>query len=139
MAGFKFSSDWERGIFDNLIKRWPDLAGELLGYIGAAGRSTLKKKYLSGQMIELRAYPRDKLGRYTITSDVNRLKTAVKIYSYPVNLFEKGRGLRSGGREPGMYIITRRLLGDMKVMVPRMAAEFENGVLRRTLKKEGLQ
>ena len=92
-----------------LIQIFPELNGRFLSLVGKRARTILKEEFLSGQDLNLQAFPRDKMGRFTITSDVNRKRTQVKIYSYPVNLFERGRILRSGRKEPGKFIITRKL------------------------------
>ena len=125
------------GIF-NLIKVFPDLNGRYLALIGKRSRDLLKQKYLSGQDLTLRKFPVDSLGRYTVTSDVNRRRTSVKIYSYPVNLFERGRKLRSGAQEPGKYIITKKLKQSVMSRIGSYTMEFESQILEPGIKKAGL-
>lgn len=71
---------------------FPDIKLRFLALIGTRIEQRLKSNYLSGQELDLRSFPVDKLGRRTIRNDVNKRRTQVKVYSYPVNLFEEGRG-----------------------------------------------
>lgn len=126
-----------KGIYQ-LVSAFPDLRGRLLALIGKRARVRLYEGYLSGQELTLRKYPVDARGRRTITSDVNRARTQVKIYSYPVNLFERGRKLRSGRKEQGKYIITRKLKGDVSGRMQSYINEWESRILEQELRKEGL-
>lgn len=117
---------------------FPEFNGRLLSLIGARSRKMLKMDYLSGQDINLTAFPVDKKGKYTITSDVNRNRTFVKIYSYPMNLFERGRILRDGSKEPGKYTITRKLKMAVMSNIGSYVVEFENEIVKPELKRIGL-
>ena len=123
--------------FQDLVKQFPDFGGRLLALIGKRGRTVLKEDYLSGQEIDLRAFPRDAMGRYTTSSDVNRRRTEVKIYSYPVNLFEKGRRLRSGRKEPAKNIIRGKLKQAVMSRLGSYTNEFERSVLDPEIKRLG--
>lgn len=118
---------------------FPELNGRFLALVGKRARVLLKEEYLSGQELMLNAYPKDKKGNYTIVSDVNKKRTQVKIYSYPVNLFERGRMLRSGKKERGKYIITRKLKQAVLNRTASYANEFQARVLEPELKKAGLK
>jgi hypothetical protein len=123
---------------NRLIKVFPDLNGRLLALFGKRARTVLKKEFLSGQEITLNKFPKNSRGAYTITSDVNKKRTFVKIYSPPVNLFEQGRLLRSGKKEAGKFIITKKL---KQVILSRQGTyirEFEGKVLQKEIKKAGL-
>ena len=129
------------GDFKGILKfasAFPNLSGRFLALVGKRARTTLKEKYLSGQEITLRAFPTDSRGRRTIVSDVNKRRTQVKIYSYPVNLFEKGRRLRSGSKEPGKFIITKKLKQDVMSGFAGYVNEWESKVLEDQLRKDGL-
>lgn len=121
-----------------LIKIFPDLNGRFLSLVGKRGRTLLKQSYLSGQELTLRSFPKDRKGKFTITSDVNKKRDQVKIYSYPVNLFEKGRLLRSGRKEPGKFIITKKLKQDVMSRMGSYIGQFENKILNPEIKKAGL-
>lgn len=121
-----------------LVQIFPELNGRFLSLVGKRGRTILKEEYLSGQDLTLKAFPKDKLGRFTITSDVNRKRTQVKIYSYPVNLFERGRMLRSGRKEPGNFIITRKLKQAVMSRMGSYVNEFEDQILNPELRKAGV-
>ena len=121
-----------------LIQIFPELNGRFLSLVGKRGRTILKEEYLYGQDLTLKAFPKDKLGRFTITSDVNRKRTQVKIYSYPVNLFERGRMLRSGRKEPGNFIITRKLKQAIMSRMGSYVNEFEDQILNPEIRKVGL-
>lgn len=109
----------------------PGVSGTYLGIIGKDARLMLKKKYLSGQEIDLRVYPLDKRKYHTVTSQISKNNSFVRIYSYPVNLFEKGRKLPNGQREPGKFIITKKLKSDVNSKMAGYKSTFE-----RVLQKE---
>lgn len=108
-----------------LKKMIPGVSGTYLGIIGKDARQILKKKYLSGQEINLKVYPLDKRNYHTVTSQVDKSNTFVRIYSYPVNLFEKGRKLRSGKKESGKFIITKKLKSDVSSKMSAYQVKFE--------------
>lgn len=118
----------------DLVRAFPSLGADFLESVGQKSKTYLKEQLLSGQELNLRAYPTDKAGRPTISvvKDPRRgkVKRSVKIFSYPVNLFEKGRGLPGGGREPGRYIITRKLKQAVSQRLGSYIAEFEQNVER---------
>lgn len=117
-----------------LVKAFPSLGAEFLESVGQKSKTYLKEQLLSGQELTLRAYPTDKAGRPTINVVKGpkraRVKKDVKIFSYPVNLFEKGRALPGGGREPGRYIITRKLKQAVAQNMGGYIAQFEKGIER---------
>jgi len=120
------------GIRD-LVLAWPALQRRLGSSIGKRARLLLKERLLSGQEIKLVAYPRDKKGRYTITSSGIR-GGGVVIRSYPVNRFERGRRLRGGQKEPGKYIITRKLRSLVNAKLQGWVSGFDRRVLAGALK-----
>ena len=137
MAILKAEVTFDLTPIKTLIKIFPDLGGRYLALVGKRSRTLLKEEYLSGQELMLRAFPVGKSGKRTITSDVNKKRTQVKIYSFPVNLFEKGRTLRSGRKEPGKYIITRKLKQAVSGRMGSYITEFETRILEPEIKKAG--
>lgn len=121
-----------------LIVQFPELSGRLLALVGKRARTTLKDKYLSGQELTLRAFPTDRKGRHTIVSDVNKARRQVKVYSYPTNLFERGRTLRDGSKEAGKYIITKKLKQSVMAGIGGYVREFESRILDPALRNGGL-
>jgi hypothetical protein len=121
----------------DMARQFPSFGGRLLAFFGSKARTLLKEEYLSGQEINLNKFPRDAMGRYTITSDVNRARTSVKIYSYPVNLFEKGRRLRNGRKEPPKRIIGTKLKQAVASRSSTYVSDFENRILNPEIKKAG--
>lgn len=138
MAILKADAEFRFGPVVKLIGIFPELNGRFLSLIGKRSRVYLKMNLLSGQELDLRAFPTDKLGRPTIVSDVNKRRDSVKIYSYPVNLFERGRILRDGSKEAGRYIITRKLKQAVMSRQASYVNEFENRILQPEIKKAGL-
>lgn len=137
MAILKGVVDFNFKEFRELAQQFPEFGGRLLSFVGARSRTQLKEKYFSGQEITLRKFPVDSLGRYTITSDVNKTRESVKIYSYPVNLFEKGRMLRNGRKEPAKRIIGTKLKQDVASRAATWSNEFEQEVIQKEIKKAG--
>jgi len=128
MGILKFEIEYNNATVISLLKKIPELSGRYLSLIGKRARTILKENYLSGQELNLRAFPEDKIGRKTITSDVNKKRDTTRIYSYPVNLFEKGRRLRSGRKEPGKYIITKKLKQEVISGLSSYQREFETAI-----------
>ncbi len=124
-------------IYD-LAKVYPEINGRLLALVGKRSRILLREKYLSGQELTLKPGPFGRSGKLLITSDVNRRRDQVKIYSFPLNLFEKGRMLRSGRKEAGKFIITRKLKADVNSRMSSYVREFENKILQPEIDKVGL-
>lgn len=137
MAILKGEATFNIKQLNDLARQFPSIGGGLLAKFGKRGRVALKEEFLSGQELTLRMAPRDKLGRYTISSDVNKNRTAVKIYSYPVNLFEKGRILRSGKKEAPKRIIGTKLKQVIASRAGQYVSEYENEILNPELRKAG--
>jgi hypothetical protein len=118
-----------------LVEIFPQVRAQMLGYVGKEGKTNLKTKLLSGQSLNLRKYPEDKRGRRTVGYSINRRADMVSISSYPVNLFERGRRLRGGKKEPARNIIRGRLKGIMQSDLQRILNEFDNKFLDKEMKK----
>ncbi len=138
MAVLKADVDFNFKPLAELAKQFPDFRGGYLGYIGREARITLKEDFLSGQEINLRKYPTDSKGNRTIRADVNKRRTQTKVYAYPANLFERGRMLRSGRKEAGKFIITRKLKSAVAANMGNYTGYIENVLLPRDIKKVGL-
>lgn len=134
MAGLSVETNFDFPEIKQLIKIFPDLNGRYLAFIGSKSRSILYKEHFSGQDITLRKFPRDSKGRYTVTSDVNKKRTEVKVYSYINNLFEKGRKLRDGSVQSGNFVVTKRLKQAIMSRKAGYTTEFETRILNNELK-----
>ena len=120
---------------NEMRKLFPELRASTMGYVGAKSRSLLKKQFLSGQEIDLKAYPRDSKGRRTTNYSIGKKAKYVRISSYPLNLFEKGRMLRSGRKEPGKKIITGKLKKAVMSQLQGWVNEFDQNVWEKELNK----
>lgn len=97
--------------FRKIADIFPEIRAEMLGYVGNEGKKLLFNTFFSGAGAELHyknSMMLDRKGRRTVGYSIAKRAEAVKISSYPANLFEKGRKLRSGRQEPGKFIITRK-------------------------------
>jgi hypothetical protein len=121
--------------FLKLQKSFPDLRAQVLGLVGSEGKRRLKERLLSGQEINLRKYPYDKMGRRTAQYTIGKGAQHVSISSYPVNLFEKGRKLRSGNKEPGKFILTKKLKNIMAADLQGILQEADKKILQEMLNK----
>jgi len=108
MAGLKLNIDFQTNGLYSLVNKWGGLKANFMSNIGKQARLTLKRQLLSGQTITLHK-DMNKLGKYNIRSRVGRGANSVSISSPPINLFERGRTLRSGQKEAGKRIITSKL------------------------------
>lgn len=107
-----------------LAKLFPDIGAGALYHVGLESKILLKKKYLSGQELNLKDM-RDRKNRRTISYSLNKRKTAMNLHSYPLNLFERGRTLRNGKREPGKYIMTKKLKSDVSGSLQKWVSIYE--------------
>jgi len=135
MALLKAEFDFDLAGLNKLATQFPDLSGGLLALVGSRARDTLYNKYLSGQDITLNKYPKNTKGQYTVISDVNKKRDAVKIYSPTMQLFDQPHKLRNGQMSVGKYTITRKLKQDVMAGVAGYAKEFETRFLQKALDK----
>jgi len=136
MANLSIEYDKKDFMFmDKLRKMFPEIRAQAMGYVGSEGKKRLKNRFLSGQEIDLKQYPKDIKGRRTISYSIGRNANYVKISSYPLNLFERGRTLRSGKREKGKRVITgkfkRLMMSDLRSIVN----QFDTKILDKKLDK----
>lgn len=118
-----------------LAEFFPELRAMTLGFVGKTGVKRLRRRFLLGQEITLRKYPFDAIGRRTIKYSVGKGAAHVRIGSYPLNLFESGRRLRSGRKEPGKRIIKGKFKKMMEADLQGILNTFDNLFLKRELKK----
>ena len=87
-AAMNVSIKSDMGYFAQLMKSWPGIKKGLLSEIGYVGRKTLQYNFLSGQVIDLRAYPYGKdQKRRTVSYSITKGMRGVKISAYPLNLY----------------------------------------------------
>jgi hypothetical protein len=140
MAVLKGEVTFKVSGFAKLLKVIPDLNGSYLAYIGKRGRQILRDKFFRGQELDYSkqrtkdGFPIDKRGRFTITSNVDKRQTKTTLSSYPANLFEHGRILRSGRKEAGKKIITGKLKREVSANIQRYATQYENRFVKKALK-----
>lgn len=136
MAGLTI--DFNDKAFSDLLRElkvlFPEIRAQALGYIGKQGKKALKQKFLSGQEIYLDE-DFDESGRRTISYSIGKDAKYVKISSYPMNLFERGRRLRSGAKEPGKRVVTRKLKQLMMSNISRLTNEFDNKYLQKKVSR----
>ena len=118
-----------------LKDKFPNFQAVAMGYVGRAGKNMLKKSFLSGQDLDLQAYPRDKKGRRTVSYTIGKRAASVRISSYPVNLFEHGRKLRDGTKQSGKKIITGKLKGAMSSGLQSILNDYDSQYLQKELSK----
>ena len=121
-----------------LVEMFPQIRAQLMGHVGEEGKLILRQRLLKGQALNLSGddrSPDDKRGRRTVGYSINRRADQVSISSYPVNLFERGRELRGGKKEPARNIIRGRLKGIMQSDLQRILNEFDSKFLDKEMKK----
>ena len=121
--------------FRELANQFPQLRARLMGYVGKSGKDRLYNNFLKGQAIDLRVYPEDSKGRRTVNYSVGRNANAVSISSYPMNLFERGRMLRSGRKEPGKKVIKGSFKQMMNSQLQGILQDFDRTILQQELNK----
>lgn len=134
MARVKFEMEtrgmYEFDVINRLIRLFPAMRGNLLGYIGKGAIDELKRNHLSGQDLNLREQPTDRRGRRTMNFSIDRRMTRATITSYPVNLFEKGYTLH-GRKTAARNIITGKLKTTMSGKLQSIINEWQNTELKR--------
>lgn len=136
----KTQIDFDFSGIQKLIVAFPELNARFLSMVGSRGRRTLREKYLRGQAIQLKdssAEPKDKKGRYLVSSKVGKGAKYVTIKSYPLNLFERRQVLRSGKTLPGKKVFPQ-LKKDIMANMSGYAKEFEDGILEKEFRKIGI-
>jgi hypothetical protein len=141
MAVLKADVDFNFQPLTGLAKQFPDFRGGYLGYLGRIGRTRLKS--LAGENgVNLGNRTRGQSGKYIVTSDVNKRRTSVKIYSFPLNLFEENRrwtkGKHEGRSEQGRHIIKVKLKNDIAGKMGNYTDYIETKLLPADIKKVGL-
>ena len=121
--------------FRKLANQFPELRARIMGHVGKSGKDRLYKNFLKGQAIDLRAYPEDSKGRPTVNYSIGKNANAVSISSYPMNLFERGRMLRSGRKEQGKKVIKGSFKQMMNSQLQGILQDFDRTILQQQLNK----
>jgi hypothetical protein len=135
MAGLKVTVQSATAGFQALLKNFGGIRAEVMHFIGKKGHGILENDLLSGQELNLKRKPKDRAGRYTITNKVGRMANSVSIKSYPANLYERGRTLRDGKKQPGKRIITSKLKVLVEGHIQSWAGEAETGIIEKATRK----
>lgn len=132
--GLRFEYDpSEFEIFGKFRDMFWTVRKQLLVHIGYKGKRLLKESYLSGQYLDLKKYPRDVIGRRTVKYQARPLRSYVTVASYPLNLFEKGRMLRSGRKEPGKRVM-RKFKSSMNSKMQGIVNEYDTRQLQKLIR-----
>lgn len=111
--------------FYDFVKIIPELRKRLLAFTSSKAKGILIAEFLSGQEIRLAA-EKDSKGRRTVAyRKANRVGSVYKLSSYTLNLFDRGRRLRSGRMEPGKMVLTQKLPARLNSRIDSILREFE--------------
>jgi len=126
----------ESSSFSDMVKNFSGLKVGYLSRIAEKGRLTLKGMLIGGNgMINLKQYPKSSGGKRTVSATVLSRSSMVKFSSFPVNLFENGRMLRSGKREAPKKIITGKFKSIAESRLQNWSDYAERVVLQEAMKK----
>lgn len=121
--------------FENLVRNFSGLKVGYLSRIAEKGRLTLKGMLIGGNgLINLEQYPVSSGGKRTIKASVLVRSSRVKFTSFPVNLFENGRLLRSGKKEAPKKIITGKFKSIAESRLQSWSDYAERIVLQEAMK-----
>ena len=134
MAGLSLeynAKEWQ--VFKGLMQAFPRFNIRALAWVGENAKINLKKQLLSGQELNLKGDRNQRAsdGKRLMTRRIVNNGKAVVIKSFPTNLFEHGRGLRSGATEPGKKILTVKLKAIMQADMQRILNAFDKNVLQK--------
>ena len=121
--------------FRELANQFPELRARLMGHVGKSGKDRLYINFLKGQAITLDDSMKDKVGRPTVNYSVGRNANVVSITAYPMNLFERGRMLRSGRKEQGKKVIKGSFKQMMNSQLQGILQDFDRTILQQELNK----
>ncbi len=113
---------------ERVIERFPEMRSRYLGFTANKIKGLVKSQFLSGQEILL-TKSQDTRGRSMVNYRIARRGEQARLTSIPMNLFERGRTLRSGESEKGKWVVTRKLPRQAQSLVQTWASEFESEVL----------
>ncbi len=126
---FSASANIDMAALERVIERFPEMRSRYLGFTANKIKHLVKSQFLSGQEIMLHK-DRDSKGRSMVNYAIARRGQRARLTSIPMNLFERGRVLRSGQREPGRFVITRKAPQAAEVHLQAWAEEFERSILQ---------
>jgi hypothetical protein len=132
MAGMKYGVEFNPKMFDSVQQLGgilPEVRARALGWVGSRAASLLYSSFLQGQAIRL-TKKKDSKGRRTYGYSIGRRAGWVKISAYPMNLFERGRMLRSGRRESGKNVIEGRFKTMMDTRLQGIINQFDSKHLK---------
>lgn len=141
MASIKMEVGFDPAIHTairSMGKYFGEINYRALGFVGARAKKILLEEYLSGPEMRLRrrgGKAVDIQGRRTVNYSIKKRSNYVMISSYPMNLFEKGRLLRSGRREAGKYIVTRKFKSAMDSRLQGIVDQFDRNILQEIIDK----
>ena len=128
----QYSSSFKK--LNSLVTSFPELKVRVLSMIAKEGRLLLRNQFLSGQYIKYKKGEKDRRGVYLVSGRVGR-RSSIAFASYPMNLFERGRRLRGGGKEPGKYVITRHFKGALNANLQNFVNKADKEILQKEFKK----
>jgi hypothetical protein len=109
-----------------------EVKARALGWVGARGQELLFDTYLTGRELKYKStdsYTRDVRGYKKVGHYIGKMAGYVAITSYPINLFEYGRKLRNGTRQPGKNILTGKFRQLMANKLQSMVDHFDKTVV----------
>jgi hypothetical protein len=119
--------------FRMMAKQFPEITARILGYIGKQAALELAGKMQSGTYgityRSMNGNRKSDFGKRMITYSIGRGLTWVRVSSFPLNLFEGGRGLRSGTREAPRNIIRGKLKAIMKGKINGLMGDAEKFIV----------
>ena len=118
---------------ERVIERFPEMRSRYLGFTASKIKHLVKSQFLSGQEILL-TKSQDARGRSMVNYRILRRGERARLTSIPMNLFERGRRLRSGEREQGKWVVTRKAPRSAQVHLDAWAKEFEAEVMEDLVK-----
>ena len=120
-------------VLERTVERFPQMRSRYLGFTATKLKRLMKSQFLSGQEILL-TKDHDAMGRSMIDYRIARRGERARHTSIPMNLFERGRTLRSGEREQGKWVLTRKVPRQAQSLVQGWANEFEREVFGEVVK-----
>jgi hypothetical protein len=120
-----------------LSRQVPRLAARILGFLGKEAAMELYDNYLSGQDFTFNVpitrsasgSPRGPSGKRVVSYSIGKGLKWVRVSSFPLNLFEGGRKLRSGAREAPKKILRGKLKSALSGQIPGLLGRAEKLII----------
>jgi len=138
MAGMNFKLEWNdeelQKMMSSLRHIYPELSARMLGRIGRRGKQLLFDNFLSGQELKYKNSNMKAGKKRTVKYTVGKRATEVKITSFPLNFFERGREYETW-KDPARNILKKKFKSFLNGKISGIVKEFDKEIAQEMANK----